>query len=652
MQFKHPEFLYFLGFLLIPILVHLFQLQRFKKTPFTNVALLQKLVLKTRKSSQLKKWIILATRLLLFSAIIFAFSQPYFSNQKAELMHNNFIYLDNSLSLNTNGEKGNLLQNAIKEIIENTSDKESYSLLTNSNFYEKISSSELKNILLRTVPEAKNRTLKEILLKIEASKNTSTKNLDNTLLISDFQKHKKQINNNVTNVTHPISFIKVSNNQKNNLSIDSLSIDNQGNSNFLVNVTIKNQGTPKNNVPIALQNDSSIFAKQTFSIKENGKKTISFPIQNHTTFKGKISLDYKDAFSFDNNYFFTLNSAKKINVFSIGKSHDFLAKIYTKNEFNFNSSTIQNINYNLLEKQELIILNELNEISNTLLLFLQKHLKENKNLVIIPSQKININSYNSFLKNLKAGSIQRLKKDSLRITNINFKNPFYKNVFSKEIKNFQYPIVKSHYQTNLKETSTLVRFENQKSFISQLFSKRGRIYWSSSSLNTENSNFTNSPLIVPIFYNFGKLSAKIPQTSYTIGESNLINIPITLNKNQVLAINNKTDSFIPLQQAYNSKITLETSELPKTNGFYEVTHDQKPIQTLAFNYSNKESSLQFINIKALIKGQENLTYSDSIASTLQEIKEKNKVTWFWKWFLALAIVSLIFEILILKFFKP
>ncbi len=641
MQFKHPEFLYFLGFLLIPILVHLFQLQRFKKTPFTNVALLQKLVLQTRKSSKLKKWLILAFRLLLFTAIIIAFSQPYFSNQKTELTQHNFIYLDNSFSLDTDGEKGNLLQNSIKEIIENTSNKESYSLLTNTNFHKKISSSELKNILLRTTTTVKSKTLEEVLLKIKTQNKEETNTLTKSILISDFQKDTEIKTSNVTNVTSSISFIKVLNTQKSNLSIDSLFITNQGNSNFSLNVILKNQGTAKSNVPIALYNDSSIFAKQTFSIEENKEKTISFPIQNRTTFKGKISLDYTDAFDFDNRYFFTLNSTKKINVFSIGTTHDFLKKIYTNNEFNFSSSSIQNINYNLLEKQELIILNELNEIPNALITFLQKHLKEDNSLVIIPSQKININSYNSFFKKIKTGNIQHLKKDSLRITNINFKNPFYKNVFSKEIKSFQFPIVKSHYQSNFKQTASLVRFENQKSFISTLFSSKGNLYWSASSLNSQNSNFINSPLIVPIFYNFGKLSAKLPKPSYTIGKSNLIDVFVTLDKNQVLAIKNNTDSFIPLQQAHSSKITLETSEQPSANGFFDITHNNKIIHTLAFNYDNKESSLQFLNIKELIKGQKNLTYSESVADVFQGIKEKNKVTWL-----------LIFEILILKFFKP
>ena len=118
MYFKNPEVLYFLVLLIIPILVHLFQLQKFVKVPFSNVAFLQKLVQETRKSSRIKKWLILIIRLLLFTAIILAFSQPYLSNKKADLKQHNFIYLDNSLSTNTKGKKGNLLKISAQEIIE------------------------------------------------------------------------------------------------------------------------------------------------------------------------------------------------------------------------------------------------------------------------------------------------------------------------------------------------------------------------------------------------------------------------------------------------------------------------------------------------------------------------------------------------------
>ena len=55
----------------------------------------------------------------------------------------------------------------------------------------------------------------------------------------------------------------------------------------------------------------------------------------------------------------------------------------------------------------------------------------------------------------------------------------------------------------------------------------------------------------------------------------------------------------------------------------------------------------------------NSSNSDSLLSldsfiemdAVQEIDKKNKVHWLWKWFLIAAIVSLLAEILILKFFK-
>ena len=77
MQFKNPEILYALFLLLIPILIHLFQLRRFKKTPFTNVVFLQNVIQNTRKSSSIKKWLILAIRLIALACLVIAFAQPY-----------------------------------------------------------------------------------------------------------------------------------------------------------------------------------------------------------------------------------------------------------------------------------------------------------------------------------------------------------------------------------------------------------------------------------------------------------------------------------------------------------------------------------------------------------------------------------------------
>lgn len=187
MQFKNPDILYFLVLLIIPILVHLFQLQKFTKIAFTNVAFLQKIIQQNRKSSRIKKWLLLGVRILLFSAILFAFSQPYIGQKKAGNQEEYFLYLDTSTSLNSKGEKGNLLKVAIQDIIENTSDKNNYTLQTNSEYYPRISKSELKNILQKVKTTPKKLEISSILLKIDKLNYNNSNTLSKSILISDFQ---------------------------------------------------------------------------------------------------------------------------------------------------------------------------------------------------------------------------------------------------------------------------------------------------------------------------------------------------------------------------------------------------------------------------------------------------------------------------------
>jgi len=224
MQFKYPAVFYFLFVLIIPIVVHLFQLQKFKKIAFTNVQFLQKISLETRKSSRVKKLLLLATRMLCFLALLFTFSQPYFGDKKAEVENHNYIYLDNSMSMNTNGENGNLLEIAAQKIIENAPEKDKYSLLTNDEIRSNISKKEL-DISLKNIKYTTNTTsYQDKINTIQSEVNNKSKTSYKHILISDFQKFNKRIINKFTNVTSPFSFVKLNSDTKNNISIDSVFI--------------------------------------------------------------------------------------------------------------------------------------------------------------------------------------------------------------------------------------------------------------------------------------------------------------------------------------------------------------------------------------------------------------------------------------------
>ena len=648
MQFKNPEVLYFLVLLIIPIIVHLFQLQKFVKVPFTNVAFLKKIIQDNRKSSRLKKWLILACRMLLFTAILFAFSQPYFSENTISKKQHTFIYLDNSLSTDSKGEKGNILEIAKQDIIKNSSEKDTYSLLTNTNFVEDINKSELKNALLSLENSTKNSSLESILLKAEAKNKNKTNTLYNTILISDFQyTYKKKF----TNVTTPFSAIKLNISTKDNISIDSVFLSNPTINNFTVNAIIKNQGTLKNNLPIAIYNKEKLISKQTFSIDANSNKIIQFTIQNQPDFEGKLDISFSDTFNFDNVFYFSLNPLKKINVLAIGNNNDFLSKIYTEEEFNLSKSTVKKINYNTIFKQQIIILNELEIVpeilGNTLLDFFKKGGK----IVIIPNQDSDLNSYNLFLQ--KLGSAKLLDKitDTLKITSINFKHPLFKNVFSKKVTNFQYPNIQSHFPLSSKNSSKIISFEDNSSFLSQINTSNGTYFLFSSALNKNNSNFLKSPLIVPVFYNFAKLSFQHSQLYYRVDQENYIDVDTSIDKDKVLSISGKNSTFIPIQQTLQNKVKITTNNQPLKAGFYYILKDTDTIRTLAYNFPKQESLLQFLDVDNLAEKNSNVTTASSIKEIFEVINKKNEVHWLWKWFLALAIVSLLLEILILKFYK-
>src|SRR5690625_3878643 len=145
MQFKCPEILFALFLLLIPIIINLFRLRRFQKTEFTNVAFLKEIVLQTRKSSQLKKWLTLLMRLLVFACIILAFSQPYFPSDTAvSEAEETLIYIDNSFSMQGKIANATLLERVVKELHESVKKETSFHWFSNDSEHLNVAAHDFK----------------------------------------------------------------------------------------------------------------------------------------------------------------------------------------------------------------------------------------------------------------------------------------------------------------------------------------------------------------------------------------------------------------------------------------------------------------------------------------------------------------------------
>ncbi|MFI1772142.1 vWA domain-containing protein [Thalassobellus citreus] len=641
MQFKHPELLYALFLLLIPIIVHLFQLRKFQKVPFTNVAFLKEATLQTRKSSQIKKWLILLTRLLLLAAIIIAFAQPFTSKANTfKTKKETVIYLDNSFSMQAKGSQGELLKRAVQDIISNVPETENISIITNDKVYRNTTINAIKNELLQLSYSPNSLTTQAALLKSNTFFNKQGNSLKNLIFISDFQENGKPLTIEKDTLTY-IHFVKLQPVNTHNISVDSIFVSEKTATTINLKVILKNNGSTVENLPVSLFSNDTLIAKTSVSINKEANTTFSIPANK--VINGKITIDDTNL-QFDNTLYFNINNSSKINVLAINTTDDsFLKRIYTNDEFNYTSTTENQLNYNLLESQNLIILNELSSIPNALIPAIKSFTNQDGTLVIIPSKDITNTSYNSLLANYQA-SFNRLIKTEKRITTINYSHPLYSNgVFEKQVSNFQYPKVNSFFSTKLKHASNVLKYEDGNPFLFQ----NSHAFIFTSALNKDNSNFKNSPLIVPTLYNIGKQSFKIPELYYTIGKNNSFDVSTQLKQDAVLSLTNNDANIIPEQRYFNNKVVIKTSESPNLANIYAVKNNDVTIKNVSYNYSRNESYLVYKDLTNL----KHIILSDSITKTFDTIKSDTKINALWKWFVIFALALLIIEMLILKYFK-
>lgn len=640
MQFKHPEILYALFLLLIPIFIHLFQLRRFQKVAFTNVAFLKKINIQTRKSSQLKKWLTLLMRLLAMAALIFAFAQPFTASKTAlKNEKETVIYIDNSFSMQAKGNQGPLLERALQDLFENSASTEKLSWFTNNTQRKNTSAQDFKNEILSVTYSQNQLTPSQVLLKANQLFSNEKDVIKRLIYISDFQQKEAfpTISEDIILDAVQLKPVKHS-----NIAIDSVYITSKNASAIQLQVKVSKSGDDFSEAPISLYDNNKLVAKTAvdFSTSKNG--TVTFDIDNSEEFTGKLQVADPNL-NFDNTLFFNINKPEKIKVLAINEANgNFLKRLLEKEEFQFTQQTFKTLNYNEIPNQNFIILNELEEIPASLSTALKSFSDNGGSILIIPNPEVDVNSYNNHLLTLGFGSISTVNSQEKKISNIVFSHPLFKDVFEKEVTNFQYPKVSSFYTISTNATPA-IRFEDNQPFLLQ----KNKTYLFTSAINKENSNFQNSPLIVPTIYNMALQSLPLPHLYYTIGEQNSVAVPVKLGQNEILKIKDSISQFIPLQQTKANYVLITTTEEPTNAGNYQIVKENESLENISYNYSRSESELLYLNPDEWNA----VNVYNSIDNLFESITEANSINSFWKWFAIFALLFLLFEMLILKFIK-
>ena len=646
MQFKHPEILYFLFLLVIPILVHLFQLRKFKKEFFTNVKFLKELSIQTRKSSKLKKYLLLITRMLLLAALIFAFAQPFFKAKDSKNATNEmYIVLDNSFSMQAKGKKGELLKRAVQDLLEHSPENLNFSLITCSDNYWNTDIKSIQKELQDLKYSATPFQLDNLLAKIKAHKTAFSKDI---VIITDAvgvnQNQLKGIKEDEN-----VYFILPKAEQTNNIAIDSVYIHQTLENFYEIGVKLDAYGDDFEDIPIALYNQNKLVAKTLVNF-ESQSKAINFTIPKKD-FHGYVSIS-DNGLEYDNNYFFSISKPEKSNVISIGdpEKSNFLSRIYTAGEFNYANFPLNALDYNNIDKQDAIVLNELAAIPQALQTTLKSFVEKGGNLIVIPSSESTASNLNGLLNNFGSVQFKSMNATEKMVTKINYSHPLFSTVFEKKVTNFQYPNTKTSFDLN-SAAPLLLSYSDETPFLTAIQNGISSVYVFAAPLNKSNGNFQNSPLIVPTFFNMAQSTKKTGVNAITIGESQAFIVETLLSKDEIVSIKNdvesSNESFIPIQQILNSKVKLTFNDNPNEAGNFGVFNTNERIENISFNYNRTESDLQNPNTNIAADYKE-ISDIETVFTTIQTNRTNNQL---WKWFVILTLLFITFEIVIQKLVK-
>ena len=683
MQFLYPGFLAALGFLAIPIIVHLFNFVRYKKIYFSNVHFLKEVKEQTQSRSKLKHLLVLAARLLVIFFLVFAFAQPFIPAKNAIIKQGTkavSIYIDNSFSMAALGKNGTLLEEAKKdasEILTAFGPSDKFQLLTND-FLGKHQHWVNKKVFNEMLEEVKIspavRKIDEVIGRQKDLIATANENVKLSYLISDFQESGFNMAQLKSDSTISCHLIHLEGNKTPNVYIDSCWFINparQYNQPDLLNVRLVNTGASDlENVPVKLLINGMQRAVATANIKAESEVQIALAFTNKESgmINGQIQInDYP--LTYDNDYYFSYTVSKKIKLLIVNQKEEnsYLNKLFANDPlFELVQNTPKNIDYGGLGNYNLLILSNLEEFSSGLSEELKMNIDKGLNVLILPGAKAKLDDYNQFLGNFSSALLP-LDTVAVKVDKINFKHPMYAGVFDEakmKKENINFPIVSKHYPiktNNNGNQEPLISLINTDQFLLQYTAGLGKLFLCASPLDERYSSFPRHAIFVPTLYKMAITSSFAAPLFYTIGSAQNIELKTTnLQVDPVYhihAMDGKSD-FIAQSRSNGFSTLIDAEKQIKNAGNYWLkSNTNDTLKGLSFNFNRLESSTKYYTVAELEQSIEKLQLTNfkvidkGLKSMAATILNMSKGTQLWKWCVIFALLCLGLEIALIRWMK-
>ncbi len=687
MQFVNPLYLFGLLAIAIPILIHLFNFRRFRRVYFTNVRFLQELKQQTQKQSQLRHLLILAMRILAIAALVMAFAQPYipFSEKQSKIASRNevSIFVDNSFSMEANGTNGTLLDESKEKAREIASAYKSTNLfqLLTCDFEGRHQRLVTRDEFLTMLEEVKTSPSVHSFSEIVRRQYDLLKNQNSarrtSYIISDFQKSSYSSVDFQPDSSINTYLVPLKSSSQANLYIDSCWFDQptqQPGKTLLLRARAWNKSeNDLEKIPLKLFINNQQKSVASIDIKAGMSTTVELPFTVYQAGPQQGMLQVTDyPITYDDKFYFSFDVLSSINVLAINGDTEnrYLNALFGQDStVRLSNMNEKSLDYGRLPQFDLIILNEIPAISTGLAEEIKRYVSNGGTILVLPATNADLVSYNNFLSSLKAPSYQQIDTTSTKVVRLSEESYLFRDVFERQqgkqvvASNTDLPKVSKYYPivfSSAMLTVPLMGMLNNREFLTLTNSGMGQVLQFTVPLDPTFSNFPLQALFVPVLYNIALISHPSHNLYNFIGDNKGIRIVTTLpsgDKIFKIKLLNSDFEIIPQINTAGNMVNIFVGNQIPMAGNFELVNDKNTIASLAFNYNRGESDLACNSISELesILNKSHLTTFSILKSGQKPLNEVialiNSGTQLWKYFIWLALLMLLAEILLIKFFK-
>lgn len=681
MLFSSPNYLFGLLFIIFPILIHLVNFRKYKKVYFSNTRFLKNIFFETKKQSQLKQLLVLAARILAIVSIVLAFSKPELKSTSSisSLKSNNllFIYLDNSYSMQNQGESGLLLDEAKKrasQVIQSYTASTQYILITNNNsdFQRKpISKIDCLNAIEDIESSSALFSIDDFLAEQKNYQSSSNKLV---YIFSDFQKgifHKE--NTKVDSLTN-IYLAPIKSHQIDNIYFDSvwvnspIHIENQMIEIEYIIVNKSNNLLEKVPIELVINGKQKLVNSVELKPQSRTRQKLSFKADSTGFFQCHLSInDYP--ISFDNKFYFSFIVHKQwpvLEIYSKGAAPYIQTYYQSDSTFALKRQSENAISVADIAQYTSICFNEPTSYSSGLSQSLNNFVSNGGSILLIPNLAFP-QEFNSYLKDFGFPLVsEKIDTASKTISRFDIENPIYNEVIeakkglNKLPDNTNFPIVKKRLPFASNKTAdikAIIATENNEGLLLQRKVGLGNIFVINTALQSSFTNLAAHSLFVPMMFNISKTGIKNPQLYYNLSTDEIVDINAIYLKNdeKIVVSGGKSKEIIPEIIQNPSRTSLRFNRQITESGNYLLSKEGSYLLPLSFNYSKLESDFEVYSNDDLLKITEEMNFKNihlitsDIPDLQKWIEQERSGIALWKIFIALALLFLLIEVLLLRF---